>query len=443
MTRLRLGLAASLLVVCAAVGGAQQRTRCELVQQPTTRASGMAAPGGGQNVFAGGGVKVVCPSRSITLLADSAELYSNDRVFLLGHVRYDEPRLHLDSDFLTYFLAEERLFAYQNVRARLPSGSTMQGPSAEYLRAVPRVRTRARMTATGRPTFQIVERDSAGRPQPPVTVLANVVLMDGDSLIYGSGDVVIRRPELSARSDSAFIDSGRETMRLIGNPRVNGTRGRPFTLTGRIIDSFSRNRKLQRVIARASAVATSEDLNLRADTIDLRVMDDLLERAVAWGPSRARAVSPSQNLIADSIDVRMPGQRVREVHAVRSAYAEGKPDSTRFTADTTDWMRGDTIVALFDSTALRDTTKAPPIRQLVSTGHASAYYHVAAQDSTERRPAITYVTGRQIAIAFDSSRVSSVVVRQQTHGIYVEPTSDTTAAARPRTPAAPRTRPRP
>lgn len=421
-------LAVMLLLAGSSLAAAQQPTRCELIEQPTTRASGFARPDGGQNVFAGGTVLVNCPSRGITLRADSAELYANDRVYLIGHVRYDEPRLHLESDFLTYFMAEERIFAYQNVRGRLPSGSTMQGPAAEYLRAVPRVRTRARMTATGRPTFGIVERDASGTPQPPVTVLANTVLMDGDSLIYGSGEVHIERPELTARSDSAAIDTGRETMRLVGNPHLNGTRSRPFTLSGRIIDSYSANRKLQRVIARASAVATSEDLNLRADTIDLRVTNDLLERAIAWGKSRARAVSPTQNLVADSIDVRMPRQRVREVHALRYAYAEGKPDTLRFRADTTDWMRGDTIIAFFDSAATRDTSKSPSIRQLVSTGDAKALYHLAPQDTSLRRPAISYVTGRQIAISFDSARVSSVVVHQQTNGLYLEPNRDTTTA---------------
>jgi hypothetical protein len=218
-------------------------------------------------------------------------------------------------------------------------------------------------------------------------------------------------------------------------PKVNGTRSRPFTLEGELIDSYSRNRKLQRVIARGRGVATSQDLTLRADTIDLRVNDDALERAIAWssGGRFAVAVSPTQHIVADSIDVRMPDQRVREVHAVRRAFAEAKADTTKFRADTTDWMRGDTIVAYFDSTAKRDTTKSPPIKQLLALGNASSYYNLPPQDSTQRRPALSYVTGKRIRVMFDSTQVSTVVVYEQTGGVYLEPESDS-AAARARTP---------
>ena len=428
-----------LIALCVSSGRAQL-TRCNVVEVPgaNTHFTKMTSATGASTVFAGGGVNVDCPSKKITLKSDSAEIYENDRVYLIGNVRYDEPRVHMDSDFLTYFLREERIFAYSNVRGRLPTGSTMKGPQAEYLRAVPRVRTRARMTAIGRPTFSIIERDAQGNEQPPVTVLANTVVMEGDSLIYGSGAVVIERTELTAHGDSAFIDSGRETMRLMRQPRVDGKKSRPFSLEGELIDSYSRNRKLQRVVARGRGVATSQDLTLRSDTIDLRVNDDALERAIAWSyaPHNAVAVSPTQHIEADSIDVRMPQQRVREVHAVRHAFAEGKADSVRFHADTTNWMRGDTIVALFDSTAKRDTTKAPPIQQLLALGHASSYYNLAPQDSTERRPALSYITGKRIRVSFDSSQVSTVVVYQQTGGVYLEP-SDTTKARNPRTPQQP------
>jgi hypothetical protein len=425
-------VAVSLLAICASSGGAQL-TRCNVVDQPgaNTHFTKVAGAGGVSTVYAGGGVNVDCPSKKITLKSDSAEIYENDRVYLVGHVKYDEPRVHMESDFLTYFLKDERIFAYQNVHGRLPTGSTMQGPQAEYLRAVPRIRARAHMTAIGRPTFSIVERDAQGKEQPPVTVLANTVVMDGDSLIYGSGDVFIQRPELTAHGDSAFIDSGRETMRLMRQPKVNGTRSRPFTLEGELIDSYSRNRKLQRVVARGRGVATSQDLTLRADTIDLRINDDALERAISWAtPGKsAVAVSPTQHIVADSIDVRMPQQRVREVHAVRRAFAEGKADSTKFHADTTDWMRGDTIVAFFDSTTKqRDTTKSPPIRELLALGHARSYYNMPPQDTTQRRPALSYVTGKRIRVVFDSSQVSTVVVYEQTGGVYLEPSSDTTRA---------------
>src|SRR5262249_554594 len=162
-----------------------------------------------------------------------------------------------------------------------------------------------------------------------------------DSLIYASGAVVINRPDLSAAADSAFLDQSAETMRLMREPSLTGKKERPFTLKGDLIDLYSNNRKLDRVIARANALATTGSMTLRSDTIDLRVRNDLLDHAYAWGKkSLARATSPSQNLLADSLDVTMPGQRVRLMRALGHAFAQGKPDTARFIVekpDTTDW----------------------------------------------------------------------------------------------------------
>src|SRR5262249_49639929 len=191
-----------------------------------------------------------------------------------------------------------------------------------------------------------------------------------------------------------FINTGTEVMQLHRNPQVQGTRGRPFKLVGERIDMFSRDRKLNRVLSRSRAVATSQDLTLRSDTIDLRISNDQLDRAFAWGKSRARATSTSENMLAASLDVLMPAQRIREGHALRQAVAEGHPDTTRYRADTTDWLRGDTIVATFDTLAPPDTTKGPDIKRLVSTDSASAYYHVAPSDTAQRRLSINYVRGR-------------------------------------------------
>jgi len=442
--RCSLAVAALSLAILAPVLHAQDRTRCTLEQLPNTRITGVKLPSNEYNNFIGGGLVVRCPSRGITLKADSAELYGDEkRDFLVGHVSYDEPRLNLTSDFLTYYTAEERIVAAGNVNGRLPSGSTLKGPQVDYKRAVPRIRTRPQTLATGRPTVNIIQRDTSGKEQPPIQVIANTIFMDGDSLIYGSGSVQITRPEVNATSDSAFINTGTEIMQLMRNPIVNGTRGRPFQLVGTNVDLFSKNRKLQRVISRARARATSQDLTLTSDTIDLRIRDDSLERAFAWGKSRAHAESSTQNMIADSLDVQMPAQRVREVHALRKAFAEGRPDST-LKADTTNWLRGDTIVAYFDTLPPADTTKGPAIRKLISKDSAEAYYHLAPQDTSLHRPAINYVRGRKITIDFDSvsAKVAQIAVDGQVGGVFLEPTADTTRTRTNTRPGA-RTQPRP
>lgn len=432
---------------------AQEGTQCST--QSNHPVTVLTQPSGQRNVFTGGGVIVRCPERNITLRADSVELYGDERrFFFVGNVDYAEPRLKLTSDQLTYFVPDERVLAVGRVNATLPSGSRLVGPQAEYRRAAPRIRPISEMTATGRPSVTLVEgrrartdsantardtiaprRDSAAarRDTTPTVVTANTLFVRGDSLIYGSGRVDIRRPDITANSDSVFLDSGSEFMRLMRDPRIEGRRDRPYRLDGVVIDVQSRNRQLERVIAKGNAAAISEDMTLRSDTIQLRVESDLLQHAIAWGRAGARAVSPTQTITADSITVAMPGQRVRTVTASRRAFAEAKPDSTRVRTTETDWLRGDTIVARFDTVAAAppppDTARRQPeIKQLVARGDASSLYHLPPSDSTKREPAINYVTGDMITIAFDSQRVARVTVAGQRAGLYLEPSDSVSAA---------------
>ncbi len=436
----RRALLLALLCVAPQLASTQERQRCSITGG-TTGIGGqrnVQLPSGQYNSFMGGGVLVRCPTSDLTLRADSLESYGDEgRVFMLGHVRYEEPRLTLTSDFLTYHQRDERIVANGDVDARLPSGSTMRGPYAEYYRAIPSSRPATRLYADGRPTFHIVQKDSAGRPSDTLVVVANNVNMIGDSLIYAGGAVQATRPDVEARGDSMTLDSEAERMIMMRSPVIQGRGERPFTLSGDRIELSSRERKLQRVLSIGNAKAVSDSMTLTSDTLDLRVARDLLQRAVAWGPSRAKARSPTQHLVADSVDVLMPDQRIREMHAVRGAVAEGRPDTTRFRADTTDWLRGDTVLARFDSVVAADTAN-PRLRELIARGAARAYYHLNPADTAAHRAAINYVTGREIVIAFQNQQVSRVTVVDQAAGVYLEPRieparADTTAPTPART----------
>jgi lipopolysaccharide export system protein LptA len=434
--RLLSGAVCATLVGSAAYG--QQPTACEFAGEPSRPAVAIRLPSGQYNTFAGGGVTLRCPAKQIVLRADSVELYGDEqRVFMLGNVDYNEPRLKLTSDQLTYFAPDERVVATGRVNAVLPSGSRLVGPQAEYRRAAPRIRPVSEMTATGRPSVTLVEGPAARRDtavarrdtaRPPTVVTANTLFVRDDSLIYGSGRVDIRRPDLTATGDSVYLDTGREFMRLLRSPRIEGRRDRPYSLSGEVIDVFSRNRQLERVVAKGRGSAVSQDMTLAADTIHLQVASDLLQHAVAWGPGGARAVSPTQTITADSITAVMPDQRVRTVTASRRAFAEARPDTIRIETSGKDWLRGDTIVARFDTAARAptDTARQPQIRTLVASGDARAFYHLPASDTTLRTPAINYVTGEVITVAFDSQRVARVTVGGQRLGVYLEP-SDTAA----------------
>jgi hypothetical protein len=420
--------------------------RCKLQFTAERALNSFKLPSGQYNIFTGGNVVARCPAQGLVLRSDSLESYGDEgRIVFIGHADYSEPRLKLKADNLTYFQREERLLALQNVDAKLPTGSTLRGPQVDFLRAVPKVRAQQSATAIGRPTVTLVERDSQGRAQPPVRVTGNNVYMQGDSIVSAVGEVVVVRPELTATGDSLYVNGGTGLLRIMRRPKITGTKGRPFTLEGETIDLLSRRRKLERVLAKNSAVANSEDLNLRSDTIDLRVTDDLLQRAIAWGGGRARATSVSQSILADSIDVSMPAQRVREMHALRGASAEGAPDTTKFRTTEKDRLTGDTIIAHFDTVPAKDTARRPRIRELEAIGHATSLQHLPPRDTSLHIPAVNYVRGRLITVTFDSAKVSTVVVKDQDQagGIYIEPNPDSTKTPRPTPPTTPPAAPPP
>jgi hypothetical protein len=382
--------------------------------------------------FLSGGVVAHCIGQGNTLTADSAEYYESEgRLYLVGNVHYNEPRATVTSRTMTYYQTDDHLHADGNVFAVMSNGSTLRGPSAEYYRSTPQ-RPVARMFAPGRPTVTLIQKDTTGRGKPPDTayVVANQIAMEGDSLVYAGGRVQITRPDLLATGDSAFMDSGKDFARLMREPSVKGLGNRSFTLTGGVIDIFSRNRQVERVVATPTGHALSQDLELVADSIDLRVTANQLQRAMAWGKTRAHAVSPDRDIIADSIDAIMPGQRVREVRALRKAYAESKPDSGIISTQR-DWMSGDTIVARFDTVATADTSSRAKVRQIVAEGNARSFYQMKNSKGPATEPSVNYVRGGLIDIEFVDRKVATVTVTDQATGVMIEPAAQ--AATQPAT----------
>ena len=485
MIRRAIGIACVLALGSATAAFAQAAGgRCDIELRGGSDSSRMttttSTPNGPRNVFFGGRVNARCLNQDVRLVADSAEWYQGAQVlYLIGNVRYTEPRVRVSSDQMNYFQVDERLLASGNVEATLPSGSVMRGPQATYYRAVKGVRPAAKLEAVQRPRLWLSQRDSAGTQSEPVQITANQITTDNDSLVYAGGKVEITRSDLDARSDSAFLDSGSEFARLMVQPVIIGKGERSYTLRGKQVELYTKNRLVQRVLAQSEARATSEDLLLTADTIDLRVDRNKAQAAYIWGPSRARAVSPDRDLIADSLAVRMPDQQLREGRAFRKAVATTIPDTATVRSGDKDWLKGDTIFAYFDSTARRpavrasptipgviqappttikpkgrgkaadtaerrpvavavdslprDSTRAdtatvrPQLRELQAIGHASARYQIAAQGSPPEKPAINYSRGDRITVTMDTVGVSKVHIDENAVGLYLEPVRDTTA----------------
>ncbi len=435
-------------VAITGTAGAQDIPRnCDLhYENPNGPVTSREDIPGKRTVFLSGGVIAHCIGQGNTLTADSAEYYEAEgRLFLVGNVHYKEPRATVTSHTMTFYQNENRLHAEGDVVAVMSNGSTLRGPVADYYRTTPQ-RPLARLIATGRPTISLVQRDTTGRGRPPDTahVVANNIVTDGDSLVYASRMVQITRPDLLATGDSAFLDSGKDFARLMLTPSVKGIGAHTFTLTGGVIDVYSRNKQVERVVATPKGHAVSQDLELASDSIDLRVANNQLQEAMAWGPSRAHAVSPEREIIADSIDAIMPGQRVKEVRALRKAYAESNPDSG-IVSKQRDWMSGDSIIARFDSIPASDTSSRPQVRQILALGNARSFYQMKNSKGPKSDPSVNYVVGRVIDIGFEDRKVATVTVTDQADGVMIEPateaaapttvTTDKPGAAKPPTPA--------
>ena len=432
-------LASGLFIPFAFVvsAGAQDIPRnCDLDLQNKRGATTIREdPTGNRTTIFSGGLVAHCIGQGNTLTADSAEYYQADgRLYLIGNVHYTEPRATVTSRTMTYYQNDDHLHAEGDVVAVTSNGSTLRGPVADYYRSTPQRRL-ARLFAPQRPTVSLVQKDTTGRGRPPDTanVVANQIAMEGDSLVYASGRVQITRPDLLATGDSAFMDSGRDFARLMREPSVKGIGAHSFTLTGGIIDVYSKNRQVERVVATPNGHALSQDLELVADSIDLRITSNRLQRAMAWGKTRAHAVSPDREIVADSIDAIMPDQRVREVRALRKAYAESNPDSGVVSTQR-DWMSGDTIIARFDSIPPTDTSSKPRVRQIVALGDARSFYQMKNSKGPANEPTVNYVRGRVIQIDFEDRKVATVTVIDQATGVMVEPAAQP-ASAKPTKPA--------
>ena len=303
----------------------------------------------GTNYFAGGNVQLSCRGTQIAMSSDSVAAYGGNIIQFIGHVKYRDSTLVMDADRGTYFKSGERWEARGNVTTKnLRSGSTLTGPSLDYFRTVKGVRDTVEMYATGRPTINYVESDSAaGKQVEPYVIVADRVRLKGNDKLWAGGKVTIDRSDFAARSDSMRLDTGAGSDGTLigGQPILRGLGTDSFRLGGKRIDLGLTQRELSRVVAQGEGHAVNRDWDLTADTIAIDLTNRKLERTLAWGKqTRPYAVSVSYAMRADSLALDSPAQLLKEVRGFGKAWLGGTTDSV--TKDR-DWMRGDTVVASF------------------------------------------------------------------------------------------------
>ena len=390
---------------------------------------------GKDTTWVGGGVDSWCEGTDQRVRSDSAEQYTDKKLLILiGHVHYTEERLKLDADRLTYYTGEERLLAEGNVVGVTNTGTRFMGPRAEYLRPAEGVRKQSHLLAEPRSNIWVSPQDAGKDSKDSVNIQANRIVMDNDSLIFAKGIVVIERPDLLSTSDSAFVDKYTEFARLMQTPKVVGRGDRHFTLDGDVIDIYSKAHEVERVKSLGHGLATSDDITLKSDTIDLRVSGQKLQRAYSWGKSRAHAHSKDRDITADSIEVLMPEQQLHMLRALGRALAESEPDSLKIASKKLDRLEGDTIIAEFDTAATSDTVKQAAIRTIIAYGtaatRAKSYYQVARNGEPKTTlPNVNYTLADTVTATFRQRQVYQIRYQGRVEGIYEELAADTTKSA--------------
>jgi hypothetical protein len=218
-------------------------------------------------------------------------------------------------------------------------------------------------------------------------------------------------------------------------PRIEGRGERPYILTGVRIDLWSKDQRLERVLSAGEARIDGDSITLTGDTLDMRLHDQRMERVYAWG-TRAHATASRQQMEADSLDLLLPGQCLREVHAIGRAIARSEVDTARIVSEEKDWITGDTLHALFDSLATGDTSSTTRMREVTAIGSARAFYQLP-DNTVERGPpsGVSYNRGRTITVTFAEGEVDNVLVEGRASGLYLERIpADTSKAAKGVTP---------
>ncbi|HEX6645344.1 MAG TPA: hypothetical protein VF037_11750 [Gemmatimonadales bacterium] len=416
MIRRLLALAALGAALPTAAGAQSQQCRVQLVSSSDS--------GGfiGQSYFASGDVRLRCAGQPITMETDSVIAHASGDVEFHGYMRYRDTSVAIDARRAYYRKATETWEARGNVVVRnLETGSTVRGPSIDYMRPATGVRDSAEMYATGRPQVEYFDADSApGTPGEPYVILADRLRSRGNALIWGGGRVTIDRSDMRARGDSLRLDTGEaDDGTLLGSPVFEGLGADSFALSGARIDFELEGRKLSYITASGRGHLERGDWDLRADTIAADLAAGEVQQLLAWGDSlKPDATSERHAVRGDSLAFDLPGEVLRQIRVFGSGWLAGAVDSA---TDERDWMTGDSIVADF-APAAADSSESSLSR--ISARRDARSYHRVEPAEPGGAPSIAYVRGDEIVIVMQpggGERVARVDVAGKVEGIQLDP----------------------
>ena len=444
-------------------GGATAQEGCEFVEGSGNLRTVTSAGGPVTYVST---PNLVCPD-GVRIRADSAVSFeASNYVQLIGNVRFEDPEQRMTARSAEYFTTAGRLQAHGGSEiVKKSDGSSVRGEEMVYDRAGPD-RVSSQLDVRGdRPTAILYMTSSSdgsfttsGTAQLPYDVAADRILLEGDSIFRARGGVEIYREDLQAFGDSVAYNQGAGDLRMMSNARMIMN---DRELKARTITALLPAGVVEDVEAQYDAILTAEDLRLRAPVVRLFFTDGSMERLVATpialeapvpdslapaeqpspGADNTRPVAVANDfeIVADSLDMLAPGEVLERINATGTARAESSGADSLNTPDTppialTDWMEGDTIVAMFERAAQDSVTvDTPPdsvneqyrLERLTAIGDARSFYRIEANDSSlargERRPSMHYVTADAITLEMDAGAITRMEVTGQTEGVHAEP----------------------
>jgi lipopolysaccharide export system protein LptA len=468
----RLAPAVALLLLAPSLGSGQERL-CNI-----------DAAGRTEQIEVGGFPLILLHDPFVVRCDDGAELRASSgrldqsirELHLVGNVFFQDADQTLTANEATYNSGLGRLWAIGNVNfVNRAEGSTLRGPELEYYRATD-TRPLAQVTATSRPQLTLQPRDRASDAEP-LDLVADRVVIIGEDDLSAFGAVVITRTDMRATGGEARYNSTTEEMEIRQNARIESEE---YELEGDVVRARMAEGALQHVHARRSASIRSEELLVTAPDLELFFQEELLRRAIASMPEgveggRPVATSRTFQIEADSLDANFIEQRLDEVYAVGSARGESidtvaapavartpaagdeielaeqmqreedpfAPNGAGLGGVSSDWIRGDTLVAYFVPVAVAvadddasvaedaerlaqeraDPSTAVELRKLVATGSAQSLYRMRAENepewSTERRN-INFLVGDRIELELEEGELQIANVTGLERGIYLE-----------------------
>ena len=441
----RVVLTVLLVLVAAADLAAQDTNKCRFRIQ-FVGDSGRKVPAvEGDNYFAGGGVIITCEGTSIRMKSDSVAAYAGRIVQFIGNVRYRDSTVTMDAENGTYYKEGERWEARGKVHTvNLATGSTMDGPSLDYLRAVKGVRDTVETYSIGRPTIRYIPRDSSGDKAEPYVIVGDRIRQKGENQVWAGGKVTIDRSDLTARGDSLWLRTGANGKGAMigGEPSLRGFGKDTFDLKGQRIEFTMDERDLTGIVALDSAHAVTRDVDLTGDTVSIALKEKKAEQTRAWGRTRRPVgLAGDYELRGDSLAIDTPGGALREVRAFFNAWAGTKPDSV---SGERDWVAGDTVVIRFVE---RDSAgaKSTKVQQLEASSGAKSFYrgvdkNKSADSSKKALPSLNYARADRIVVLMATTGdggMERVDLFGHVDGIQLEPGTSKPVSLKPPTGGAP------